>query len=246
MKSLSLLSIFSLAFFLLSSCSSSRTSSGEPRPRKPKITGVRPNVKTPSIGVINASGDALTPGINSVNKNGAGSEENATAIANNAITKANTAVKRPQLKMDTITGQDFISRISAIDNREMKISQLALEKSANQKVKDYAAMTIKSHQQLQNDLNKLSANVAAKGTELIITSLQFVKTSSEGAKPSAGESKADFDTGYIQITIEDHQAFIRMLEAGSRSKDSSIIAFSAKYLPILRQHLSAAQDLTRK
>jgi predicted outer membrane protein len=202
-------------------------------------------VKTPSIGVINASGDALTPGINSANRNGAGSEENATVIANNAITKANTAVRRPQLKLDTITGQDFISRISAIDKREMKMSQLALEKSASQKVKDYAAMTIKSHQQLQNDLDKLSANAAAKTAELIITSLQFIQTPA-GRIKSSGEDKAGFDTGYIQTTIEDYQAFIRMLEAGSRSKDASISAFAAKYLPVSRQHLSAAQDLTRK
>lgn len=244
MKSLPLLAIFSITICLSSSCSSSRNSAA--KPKKSKITGVRPNVKTPSIGVINASGDALTPGINSVNRNGAGSEENATAIANNAIIKANTAVRRPQLKLDTITGQDFISRISAIDKRETKMSQLALEKSASQKVKDYAVMTIKSHQQLQNDLDKLSANAAVKGAELIITSLQFIQAPAGGVKSSAGENKADFDTGYIQTTIEDYQAFIRMLEAGSRSKDASISAFAIKYLPVLRQHLSAAQDLTRK
>jgi putative membrane protein len=246
MKSLPLLAIFSIAICLLSSCSSSRNSSAGAKPKKSGITGVRPNVKTPSIGVINASGDALTPGINSANRNGAGSEENATAIANNAITKANTAVRRPQLKLDTITGQDFISRISAIDKREVKMSQLALEKSANQKIKDYAAMTIKSHQQLQNDLDKLSANAAAKGAELIITSLQFIQAPAGRVKSSAGEDKGDFDTGYIQTTIEDYQAFIRMLEGGSRSKDASISAFATKYLPVLRQHLSAAQDLTRK
>lgn len=246
MKNLPLLAIFSITICLLSSCSSSRNSSAGAKPKKSSITGVRPNVKTPSIGVINASGDALTPGINSANRNGAGSEENATVIANNAITKANTAVRRPQLKLDTITGQDFISRISAIDKREMKMSQLALEKSASQKVKDYAAMTIKSHQQLQNDLDKLSANAAAKAAELIITSLQFIQAPAGRVKTPAGEDKAGFDTGYIQTTIEDYQAFIRMLEAGSRSKDASISAFAAKYLPVSRQHLSAAQDLTRK
>ena len=246
MKNLLLLLIFSIIVCLLPSCSSSRNSSAEARPKKSKITGVRPNVKTPSIGVINASGDALTPGINSANRNGAGSEENATAIANNAITKVNAAIRRPQLKLDTITGQDFIKRISAIDNREKKMSQLALANSASQKVKDYAAMTIKSHQQLQNDLDKLSANAVVKGAELIITSLQFIEPSAGGVKPSSGESKTNFDTGYIQTTIEDYQALIRMLEAGSRSKDDSISAFSAKYLPVLRQHLSAAQDLTRK
>jgi predicted outer membrane protein len=246
MKNLPLLTIFSIMVSLLSSCASSRNTSAEARPKKSKITGVRPNVKTPSIGVINASGDALTPGINSANRNGAGSEENATSIANNAITKANFAVRRPQLKLDTIAGQDFINRISVIDNREMKMSQLALEKSASQKVKDYAAMTIKSHQELQNDLNKLSADAAVKGAELIITSLQFANASAGGVKPSAGESKANFDIGYIQTTIEDYQALIRLLEAGNRSKDAGITAFSAKYLPVLRQHLSAAQDLTRK
>lgn len=246
MKNLPLLAVFSITVCLLYSCASSRNSSGEARPKKSKITGVRPNVKTPSIGVINASGDALTPGINSANTNGAGSEENATAIANNAITKANAAVRRAQLKLDTITGQDFINRLSAIQERGIKISKLALEKSASQKVKDYAAMTIKSHQQLQNHLNDLSANAAIKDVVLIITRLQFITASEGGVKSPAGENRANFDTEYIQTTIEDYQTFIRMLEAGSRSENTSISAFSAKYLPVIRQHLSAAQDLTRK
>lgn len=246
MKSLPLLAMFSITIFLLSSCSSSRNTSGEARSKKSKVTTLRPNVKTPSVGVINASGDALTPGINSVNRNGAGSAENATAIANNAIMKANNATRRPQLKLDTVSGREVIDQISAIEDRETKISQVALEKSASQKVKDYAAATIKNHQQFKVDLDKLSSNGSTKDTELIVTSLQFIRSPAGGLKTSAGESKAAFDTGYIQTTIEDHQAIIRMLEAGTRSKDAGISGFAAKYLPVFRQHLSMAQDLTRK
>lgn len=246
MKSLPLLAMFSITIFLLSSCSSSRSSSGDARPKKSKVTTLRPNVKTPGTGVVNASGDALTPGINSVNRNGVGSEENARTIANNAIMKASNAASRPQLKLDTVTGREFIDRIATIENRETKISQLASEKSPSQKVKDYAATTVKNHQLFKDDLNKLSASGSIKDAELIITSLQFINSSAGVLKSSTGESKATFDTGYIQTTIENHQTIIRMLEAGNRSKDAGISAFAAKYLPVFRQHLSLAQDLTRK
>lgn len=247
MKSLPLLAIFTITAVLLLSCSSSRRSSGEAKAKKSKVTTLRPNVKTPSVGVVNASGDALTPGINSVNRNGAGSEENATAIANDAIMRANNATRRPQLELDTVTGRELIDRISAIGNSEKKISQLALEKSSAQRIKDYATATIKNHRQLKDDLNKLSANGSAMDAELIITSLQFINSSVAGLKSPAVESgQAPGDTGYIQTTIEDHQAIIRMLEAGSRSKDSVLRALAVKYLPVFRQHLSMAQDLTRK
>lgn len=99
MKNLHLIFVFSIIAFTVS-CSTSRNPAEKGGSTKTKITGVRPNVRNPSTGVINATGDNLTPGINSVNRNGAGSEENASAIANNAINKANSELKNPKVIQD--------------------------------------------------------------------------------------------------------------------------------------------------
>jgi hypothetical protein len=100
MKSLRVLSIVSVLLFLLSSCSSSRNTTDASGRKKTKVTGLRPNVRTPSTGVINATGDNLTPGINSVNRNGAGSEENAATIANAAISRANSGINSSKTVAD--------------------------------------------------------------------------------------------------------------------------------------------------
>jgi len=229
---------------LMDACSSSRSSSSS-KAKKSKITGVRPDVKNPSPSLLNASGDALTPGINSTNRNGAGSEENAAAIASDAIHKANAGL-RNQLGIVAFTGDDFISRISTSDDWEIKTGQMILERSENESVKKYAAMVLKDHQAIQEDLDRLSAGTAIKLSDTLITSLQSVRTAALDLNSFKNSDKRTLDMDYVQLTIQDHQNLIRLFEAAGRSDDPQISAFGKRHLPLLRQHLSEAQELTKQ
>ncbi|RYY13992.1 MAG: DUF4142 domain-containing protein [Chitinophagaceae bacterium] len=236
MKYLVILTIFGASIAMLCSCSSRRKSENPDRPERTGITGLTPTTGRPSTAVIRASGDELTPGVNPHNRTTGSSRENATAIANNAINRANSESNAMMLRLDTITGTAFISRFSASNERQMKITTLAGKEGENQKIKDYAAMIMKDHQQLQTDLNKLSRNTGIDQESLIVTRLQ----------PLNPKAQHRNTTEYIQLTIEDHQNMIRLLEAASRSTNAPLKTFAAKYLPVLKKHLSAAQDLTVK
>jgi len=238
MNRLNLLACTCAIITILCSCSSRRSPEG----KKTRITGLSPATKNPSVGVVNASGDALTPGINSANSNSAGSQENAAQIANNAIMKASSSV-RDQLGLYAMTGQDFISRATSSDDWEIEVGKLALEKSANAKIREYAATVLKDHQEIREALSKLASG-GTKLSDTLITSLQASSRNiRQTAMPQAGS--AAFDASYITMTIQDHRELIRLFEAAGRAKDETVSAFAKKYLPVLRKHLADAQELTK-
>lgn len=223
-----------IAFLILSlclgyACSTSRKSTEDgSKPRKTPVTGVKPAITNPSRGVINASGDALTPGIGQTN--GAGSEENANNIVNNAISKANDLVKMSAMNIDSIREIDFMRTITSTQAIELRLSKQALEKSGNKKIKNFAAMIVTDHPQMQNDLKQLS-----NGKSVLLLAGQ--------AKKVQG-TENNFDFEYVQTMITSSQKNISFFERASRSKNSGIKAFALKQLPVLKKHLSAAQELT--
>lgn len=232
MKNLQNYAILMLFISFLYACSTSRNSSKEGRkPGRSTITGVTPTIKNPSRGVINASGDGLTPGIG--RSNGAGSEENAANIANNAIFKANAAFRIPEQKFDSLTDEDFLSTGFVSETKEIKMSRVAQQKTNNKKIKNYASMIINDHQQIQNDLKKLSEGKNIK-----------LQDSISGNVETNGTAEGDFDLEYVEMMIAGHRNEVKLFEAGSKSKDPEIRAFAVKYLPMLRMHLSEAQELT--
>jgi putative membrane protein len=243
MKSLHSYAILMLTISFLYACSTRRNTSEDNRKTgKPTITGVTPTIKNPSRGVINASGDGLTPGIGS--SNGAGSEENATNIANNAISKANAAFRIPQQKFESLTDEDFLNRGFVSEMTEIKMSRLAQQKTSNKKIKNYASMILNDHQQIENELKKLSADKKIKLSDSINGGMQTIKTAANQLNSSTEDMERNFDLEYVQMMIAGHRNAVNLFEAGSKSKDPEIRAFAIKYLPMLRMHLSEAQELT--
>ena len=232
MKKLVLLLAFSISFSILSSCSSRRSSSSS-NDGKSGVTSLKPTTGRPSKAVINASGDGLTPGINPHNRTTGSSKEQATAIANDAIYKANNLANNRMLRLDTLSATELINRLSASNKRQMKITAIAQKEDENEKAKEYASMIMKDHQQLQADLDKLNGSSSPK----------IIVPRSNVYNPSGQQRNT---SEYIQMTIEDHQNMIRLLEAARISDNAPLSAFAAKYLQVLKRHLSAAQELTKQ
>lgn len=229
MKPLQLLSSLAILTSLAYACASRNSSRDGEQKRKPAITGVTPTIKNPSRGVINASGDGLTPGIG--RSNGAGSEENAANIANNAIAKANVGVKISQNNLSSLSDEALIGRISARQESMEKTSSEILKVTRNEQIKRYAEMMVNEYGQVKNQLKKLSA----------VKSISLSSASQEKTTSAAG--KSDFD--YVQKTIEDQQYMVLLFTVASQSKDTGIREFGIKYLPLVKKQLEDARELTR-
>jgi putative membrane protein len=68
-----------------------------------------------------------------------------------------------------------------------------------------------------------------------------------GAEPWMSLSGAEFDKGFVEAAVNDHQKAIALFEnEASRGTDAQLKAFASKQLPTLRAHLKQAQDLQEK
>ena len=231
MKVFRLFVVFSVLITLLHACSTRRSASADGSVKgKTVITSVKPNVKNPNRAVLNASGDGLTPGIGT--SNGVGNTENATNIVNEAISRANTGAEFSTMSLDSIGDPEFLGRGSVGDMKVISLSQNILKTTSNAKIKAYAAMVLKDHQQVQNELKKL-----AGGKKINVPS-------SEADYPLAVNNQTDLR--YVESMIEEGKYHVRLFTAGSKSTDPAIRDFSVKYLPLMRRHLEGAQELTKE
>nr|WP_121273690.1 DUF4142 domain-containing protein [Pedobacter schmidteae] len=224
MKTLRTIAILALLSCLLYACSSSINSSKNKK--RNKITGVNPAIQNPNRSVINASGDGLTPGIGQ--QRSAGSEENASSIASNAIAKANAAIKANREQLESMTEEELIDKMVSGLQMEMRLSSSAQRTTADQKIKYYASTILTDHNRILTELKKLSTK----------RNIPFVT-------PTSFKSSGKTDLEFVQMMIESNQSMIGLYTIASKSDDQPIKEFASKQLPLLREHLEAARELTK-
>lgn len=153
---------------------------------------------------------------------------------NDSATRARTAAAAPDLKVDE---QEFALRASTGGMMEVEAAKIALQKTRNARVKDFAARMVKDH-----DLaNKELATIAkAKGISLATTlpedhikELQNLKTLSD--RP--------FDVQYIKMMIDDHNKTLTLFTKGVGLTNPELKAFAQKTLPVIKEHHQMATEI---
>ena len=142
---------------------------------------------------------------------------------------------------DSVAHRDaaFMKDAAHAGQMEIEGSRLALTKSSNPKVKEFAQKIIDDHTQAGQELATLAA---AKGVKLpdepSLTQKAKLKMlgTHEGAK---------FDAKYAEtIGVDAHEDAVKLFtKASNDAKDADVKAFAANTLPTLQHHLQMAQDL---
>ena len=132
----------------------------------------------------------------------------------------------------------FFTHAAQDGEAEVQLAELAQQKAADTKVKEYAARLQKDH---SNANSELRAIVAKKGL-----------TVPGGPGPHAAMKAklekmqgANFDQAYMRAMVDDHTKAVRDFEMAAKSPDEDVKAFAAKTLPTLREHLKMAQDISK-
>jgi putative membrane protein len=133
----------------------------------------------------------------------------------------------------------FIEEAAGSGMFEVQIAQLAAAKATDQNVKGFATMLADQHTAANNELTQL-AN--AKGVELPAAPKRALRRDIEKLGKKNGE---EFDRDFVRnVGIKAHEKDIRMFEKARKDvKDADLKAFVEKTLPVLRDHLAAAEKL---
>lgn len=125
---------------------------------------------------------------------------------------------------------------------EIEGSQLALEKTESQDVRDFAQMMIKDHGEMVKEASKLATD---KGLTPPEGPSIMQKTEVTALKALTGGA---FDAMYVnRIGVAAHEATVEMFEEASQSaEDPDVKAMATKTLPKLQEHLEMARALNAK
>jgi putative membrane protein len=133
----------------------------------------------------------------------------------------------------------FVQLAAGTDMYEIEASRLAIGRAPDTQVKGYAQMLIDHHTMSSNQMKAL---LHAKG---VVPPAALPPDKQAKIAQLSRLQGRDFEREYIRMTgVADHQAAIGQFEQASRSlPDADLRNFAARTLPVLQQHLRAAQEI---
>jgi putative membrane protein len=135
------------------------------------------------------------------------------------------------------TPQTFV-KMAAVDGMaEVDLAKLALKKSSNNDVKQFAQKMEQDHEQANDQLSSI-----AKSKGLNVPQKLDAKHEAMVKSLSAKSGKA-FDQAYAEHMAKDHAKAVALFQGASQSSDSDLAAFAKKTLPTLEEHKQLADNL---
>ena len=200
-------------------------------------------------------------------------------IAASTLADEGTASNGVAMNMDTnappamLTPQQFVLDATAGGRMEVRLGEIALDKSQNPDVKQFAQRMVRDHSKANERLMTLAdregltceptnlfstddpnwnypllANpgVLKGGQMLTLTNLPYLEDY-QAIQRLQALSGAPFDQAYAAQMVDDHTNAISEFETASQTlTDAKLKRFAERTLPTLREHYVMAQDLVNK
>ncbi|WP_316813704.1 DUF4142 domain-containing protein [Pedobacter heparinus] len=123
---------------------------------------------------------------------------------------------------------------------EVEAAGLALKKSKDKVVKDFAGLMLKDHRMANHELEMIASR---KGIELTKTLPE--KQAGHLAEMNTLADRA-FDVQYMRMMIGDHEKTVQLFTEGGHLADPELKAFAAKTLPIIKAHHQSAVEIGKR
>lgn len=135
---------------------------------------------------------------------------------------------------------DFAQKAAIGGMMEVQLGQLAQQKAASERVKNFGQMMVDDHSKANDQLK----SVAAQQNIQLPTALddEHQKKVDDLQKKSGKE----FDKDYMSMMVDDHQKDIQEFQDAAKNvNDQAISNFATTTLPVLQKHLDSAQAINK-
>ncbi len=131
--------------------------------------------------------------------------------------------------------RDFAEKIVRMGTDATAISEVAVERTLNPRVKIFAEKLGAEHGRVTAELAAL-----ASGKGVVLPAKDNV------ADKWAKRDATDFDADYLKKIVADHKEAVKLFQKQARDgEDAELVAFARKHLPSIEQHLEQAVDLQK-
>ncbi len=141
---------------------------------------------------------------------------------------------------DITKAANFVPKAAASDMFEVASSKIALDRSQDPKVKDFARMMIREHGRTTDELKS-----TLKGAGQDIAPPTALPNDLQAKIDDLNKAAPDkFDATYLQQQIDAHQATLDVMQRYAKDGDvEPVKQFAAKTAPTVQQHLTMAKSL---
>ncbi len=127
---------------------------------------------------------------------------------------------------------EFATKSAAAGMAEVELGKLALTKSTNAQVKEFATMMVSDHGKANEELMAIAA---AKNITLPTT---LDEDHQKMWNDLNGKAGADFDKKYVDDMVDGHKKVLDLMEKQAKDgTDADLKAFAAKTAPVVKAHL---------
>jgi len=130
---------------------------------------------------------------------------------------------------------EFASTAAQNNLTEVLLSTMALQKTTDKRVQDYAWTMLDHHARATGDLAEaLSPGAAALPTE--------PNAEQQATVQRMGQMNGtQFDQAFFDYQLQAHQRAVSLFEQGGRLSDEAVARYARATLPVLRAHLEITQ-----
>jgi putative membrane protein len=135
------------------------------------------------------------------------------------------------------TPRTFVEKAAQDGMAEVDLAKLALKKSSNNDVKQFAQKMIQDHEQANDQLASIAQQ---KG----LTVPKKLDAKHEAMlKTLSAKSGHSFDQAYAEHMAKDHEKAVALFKGAAQSSDPELSAFAKKTLSTLEEHKQLADNL---
>jgi putative membrane protein len=132
----------------------------------------------------------------------------------------------------------FLKVVANSDQAIIQMSQIALTRSHNDQVRQFAQREIDEHSHSRQQLQQLASSKQAV-LPSVLGNIQQGTVAELSSKPDS-----EFDQAYIQAQVAAHQDEVNDVQAEAvNGADMDLRAYAQKYLPTLQHHLVMAKEI---
>ncbi|MCD6034820.1 MAG: hypothetical protein K0R63_561 [Rickettsiales bacterium] len=163
-----------------------------------------------------------------------------TLLTSIVVTLLLSSVAYGALRMD-ISDEEFVNKASLSNLFEIESSQVALQRSEDEDVREFADRMIKDHTELKKSM-KSALDGAKLRSDLMLTALD--KPYRKKIDKLREVADKNFDKEYISLQEDEHEKAIKLYERyGEKGKTQVLRTFATNTLPLLREHDAHAESL---
>jgi putative membrane protein len=170
---------------------------------------------------------------------------------------------------ETLTAQQFALKAAIGGQKEVQLSQIALQQSQNPEVKTFAQHMVQDHSALSRQLTEVAQRKSiqlpstnafetaliqtrrtptgrSETSDKLSTRSEIPETELEPARKLEKLSGSEFDRAYVKEMVKDHEKTIAKFEEAAQSlNDPELKQFAEESLPKLREHNRMARQLSQ-